>query len=282
MNELAEEYEMLDEALADLGDIEGSTTLDIGTGGGCLVSYLIKRKALGRIFAVDLFTGSLGLLREKLSPEEMVKVILIKADLRRLDFLKDCFFDLVTAYNTLSVVEMYTPGGTESVLSEVYRVLKPKGSFVIIEHFPVNMIKPIDEAQKIGVRFWKMHMELNKARSDSSAVEYTPQSLVDTISKFGFEACYREALATTYVEEYSDILPYITEKAKEIHDEKTRERLLRDARRLDKDGKRYGERSIPHFVIYARKSMSSRPSEARIPALAELYDTIHCRDLLGY
>ncbi|NIO37006.1 methyltransferase domain-containing protein, partial [Candidatus Bathyarchaeota archaeon] len=92
------EYEMLDEAFEDLGDISGSETLDIGTGGGSLVSYLVRRKGLERVFAIDLFTGTLGLLKGKLSSEDLLKVILIKADLRRLDFLRDGFFDLVTAY----------------------------------------------------------------------------------------------------------------------------------------------------------------------------------------
>jgi len=275
------EYEMLDEAFEDLGGISGSVTLDIGTGGGSLVSYLVRRKGLERVFAIDLFTGTLGLLRQKLSSEEMLKVIVIKADLRRLDFLRDCFFDLVTAYDTLSVVELFTPGGTKYVLNEVHRILKPEGFFVIIEHLPIDLVKPIDEAQKVGARSWDMHIGLNKARGESSGVEYTPQSLAEIIGSSGFEVSHWKELAATYLEEFSEsLIP--TEKIQRILDEKLRKKFFQEAERIYRDAKKYGMRSIPHHVVYATKPASPERRETVIPELTELYDTIRHRDILGY
>ena len=106
LEELLGEFKIFDEVFEDLGDISRLAALDIGSGGGSMVSYLVRKTGLERVFAIDLFTGTLGLLKEKLSSEELLKVTFIKADLRRLDFLQDCFFDLVTAYDTLSVVEL--------------------------------------------------------------------------------------------------------------------------------------------------------------------------------
>jgi len=88
LENLIGEYKMLDEAFEDLGDFSGLATLDIGSGGGSLVSYLVRKKGLERVFATDLFIGTLGLLKQKLSSEEMLKVIFIKADLRSLSNLE--------------------------------------------------------------------------------------------------------------------------------------------------------------------------------------------------
>lgn len=51
MENLIGEYKMLDEAFEDLGDFSGLATLDIGSGGGSLVSYLVRKKGLERAFA---------------------------------------------------------------------------------------------------------------------------------------------------------------------------------------------------------------------------------------
>ena len=279
------EYEMLDEAFEDLGDISGSETLDIGTGGGSMVSYLVRRKGLERVFAIDLFTGTLGLLKKQLSSEDLLKVILIKADLRRLDFLRDDFFDLVTAYDTLCVIEKYTPGGTDNVLNEVHRILKPEGCFIAIERFPLNLVKPVDEAQKVEARFVNLHFKLSKALHDPSSVEYTPQSLVKTIGNSGFEVSHWKELKTRYIEAEpgeTEFLPHTVKRIQKVSDEKLREGLLEEIMQIEKALKEYGMRSIPNFVVYAKKSLDGEQGEVEVPSLRKLYETVSCRDLLGY
>ena len=237
------------------------------------------------MFAIDLFTGTLGLLRVKLSSEELLKVILIKADLRRLDFLKDCFFDLVTSYDTLCVVEKFTPSGTENVLNEVCRILRPESYFVVIVQFPLDMSKPMDEAQKVGAAFLNLHLKLSKALHDPLSVEYTPQSLVKTIGNSGFEVSHWKELKTRYLEAEpgeSEFLSHTIKRIQKVSDEKLREGLLGEIMQIEKALKKYGMRSIPNFVVYAKKSLDGEQGEVEVPSLRKLYETVSCRDLLGY
>jgi len=273
---------MLDEVFEDLGDFSRQVSLDVGSGSGYLVSYLVRKIGHERVFAIDLFTGTLGLLNQKLSSNEMLKVIFIKADLRKLDFLKNCFFDLITAYDTLSVVEKFTPEGTEHVLNEVYRILKPEGSFVVVERWPIDLIRPIDEAQKVGAEFLSMFVRLDKALGEPAGVEYTPLSLVKTIENSGFKVSRWKELRTGYLEEYSGFGSYITERVQKVSDEKSRPELLQEIENIDRGGKKHGMRTIPHYVVYARKPFSAKRRKAKLPTLKKLYDTVHHKDLLGY
>lgn len=95
-------------------------------------------------------------LKKVLSEDLLLRTVVLKADLRRLDFLKDSFVDLVTAYDTLSVIEEYTPGGTPYVLNEARRILKTDGWLITVEHWPLESIKPVDRLKKLrfaGGRF---------------------------------------------------------------------------------------------------------------------------------
>ena len=182
----------------------------------------------------------------------------------------------------MSVVEKFTPGGTKNVLNEVYRILKPKGYFVVIEHWPIDLIRPIDEAQKVGAGFMSMFIKLDKALGEPAGVEYTTQSLMKTIKNSGFKVSHWKEFRTTYLEQYSGFGPYITERAKRVSDEKLREKLLQEIEEIDRDGEKYGMGTIPHYVVYAIKPCPAERREAKLPSLKELYDTIHHKDLLGY
>ena len=103
---------MLSSIIDEIDDISGWTALDMGSGPCTMVVCLANKIGDGRVFAVDLYTGLMDTLKKVLSEDLLLRTIVVKADLRRLDFLKDNFVDLVTAYNTLSVIEEYTPGGT--------------------------------------------------------------------------------------------------------------------------------------------------------------------------
>ncbi|MGD8505724.1 MAG: class I SAM-dependent methyltransferase [Candidatus Bathyarchaeota archaeon] len=103
---------MLNRVIDEIGDISGWTVLDMGSGPCAMVACLANRIGDGRVFAIDLFVGLMGALKKVLSEDLLLRTVVVKADLRRLDFLEDNFVDLVTAYDTLSVIEQYTPGGT--------------------------------------------------------------------------------------------------------------------------------------------------------------------------
>ena len=137
----------------EIGDISGWTVLDMGSGPCSLVVCLANRIDDGRVFAVDLYMGLMETLRKALSEDRLLRTVVVKADLRRLDFLKSGFFDLATAYDTLSVIEEYTPGGTPYVLNEARRILRPDGWFIAVEHWPLESIEPVDKAQETELRW---------------------------------------------------------------------------------------------------------------------------------
>jgi len=136
-----------------------------------MVVCLANKIGDGRVFAVDLFAGIMNNLKKALTWDRFVRTVVIKADLRRFDFFKDNFVDLITAYDTLSVIDQYTPDGTPYVLNEARRVLKPGGWFVVVDHEPVESIEPLDKAEEVEVRWWKVHMDVEKALGKSSGTE---------------------------------------------------------------------------------------------------------------
>jgi ubiquinone/menaquinone biosynthesis C-methylase UbiE len=180
------EEDVLSGVIDEIGDISGWAVLDMGSGPCTMVVCLAKRIGDGRVFAVDLYMGLMDALKKALSEDLVSRTAVLKADLRRLDFLRDSFVDLVTAYDTLSVIEKYTPGGTPYVLNEARRILKPEGWFVAVEHWPLESVKPVDKAQEADVRWWKIHKEIAQALGETIGVEYTPDTLQRTLRNAGF------------------------------------------------------------------------------------------------
>jgi len=63
------------------------------------------------------------------------RIVFIKANLSKLDFIKENYFDIVNLYFTVHTIESVTPGETLQVLKEMHRVLKPGGMLVITENY---------------------------------------------------------------------------------------------------------------------------------------------------
>jgi hypothetical protein len=200
--------------------------------------------------------------------------------LRRLDFLADGFVDLVTAYDTLSVVEQYTPGGTPYVLNEARRILKPKGWFIVVEHFPLASVKPVDEAQDAEVRWWRVHVKIAKALGETTGVEHTPDSLQRLLRKTGFTAIRWKRLANEGIEPCIRFGSKMIAKAEMIPDEELRESVLREMQSIEKEALKYGMRELPRFVVYARNPESKPMGKLKRIPLNQLYDTVRHRELL--
>lgn len=269
------EKDMLGNVLDEIGDMSGWTVLDMGSGPCSMVACLTERIGDGRVFAVDLYTGVMDSLKKTLSDDLLLKVVLIKADLRRLDFLRDDFVDLVTAYDTLSVVEQVTPGGTPYVLNEARRILKPGGWFVAIEHWPVETVKAMDKAEEVEVRWWRVHMEIAKALGETTGVEYTTDSLKKTLANAGFIVSHWKELERGDVEPGEKFIPYIIEKAKRIPNKALRERVLTEMKSIEEDGKKYGMRRFPRYAIYAKNPTRGRLKKLKPLPLKALYKMTH-------
>lgn len=95
--------------------VMGGYILDLGAGTGRLIKYL-----KGKIVAADISEEMLKIMKKKFS-----KVEIVCADAENLPF-KDGSFDLVVA--AFLIVHLKNP---EKCFSEVYRVLKDGGTFVV-------------------------------------------------------------------------------------------------------------------------------------------------------
>lgn len=269
------EKDMLGGVLDEIGDVSGWTALDMGSGPCSMVASLTERIGDGRVFAVDLFKGVMNSLKKTLSDDLLLKVVFIKADLRRLDFLRDAFVDLVTAYDTLSVVEQVTPGGTPYVLNEARRILKPGSWFVVIEHWPVETIEAMDKAEEVEVRWWRVHMEIAKALGETTGVEYTMDLLRKTLTNAGFIVSHWREVERGEVEPGEKFIPYIIEKAKGIPNKVLREKVLIEMKSIEEDGKKYGMRRFPRYVVYAKNPTHGRLKKLKPLPLKDLYRTTH-------
>jgi ubiquinone/menaquinone biosynthesis C-methylase UbiE len=274
------ENKALLEVLDEVGDISGWTVFDLGSGPCTVVACLAKRIGDGRVFAVDLYAGLMDTLRKALSEEQLLRTIALKTDLRRLDFLADGFVDLVTAYDTLSVVEQYTPGGTPYVLNEARRILKPKGWFVVVEHFPLASVKPVDEAQDVEVRWWRVHVKIAEALGETTGVEHTPDSLQRVLRKAGFTVIRWKRLENEGIEPGMRFGSKMVAKAKLIADKDFGEDVLREMRSIEREALKYGMRELPRFAVYARNPESKPMGKLKRIPLNQLYDTVRHRELL--
>lgn len=106
---------------------DDSTALDIGCGGGKAIKMLSAMIGQGKIYGIDyseeaVFTAS----RENAKDIACGKAIIKQASVSAIPF-GDHFFDVVSAIQT-----HYFWPDLKSDMAEVYRVLKPKGQFILV------------------------------------------------------------------------------------------------------------------------------------------------------
>lgn len=104
-----------------------SKILDVATGTGDLALMLANSSA-SEIIGVDISEGMLNVGRKKVSERNLSsKITLVQADSENLPF-EDNYFDVITVAYGIRNFENLEKG-----LSEMLRVLKPSGTFVILE-----------------------------------------------------------------------------------------------------------------------------------------------------
>ncbi len=101
--------------------------LDIATGTGDLAINLVQTGA-SKIVGLDISSGMLEVGRKKITEKRLQQTIeMIEGDSENLPF-KDNTFDAVTVAFGVRNFETLEKG-----LTEIHRVLKPKGTFVVLE-----------------------------------------------------------------------------------------------------------------------------------------------------
>ncbi|MCF6278782.1 MAG: bifunctional demethylmenaquinone methyltransferase/2-methoxy-6-polyprenyl-1,4-benzoquinol methylase UbiE [Flavobacteriaceae bacterium] len=105
-----------------------SDVLDIATGTGDLAINIAKNTSAKKIIGLDISEGMLNVGKEKIAKEKLSgKIEMILGDSEKLLF-KDNSFDAITVAFGVRNFEHLEKG-----LSEILRVLRPSGTFVILE-----------------------------------------------------------------------------------------------------------------------------------------------------
>jgi demethylmenaquinone methyltransferase/2-methoxy-6-polyprenyl-1,4-benzoquinol methylase len=151
-----------------VGDQKAESILDIATGTGDLAILFGKTEAK-KVVGLDLSPGMLEIGKKKVAAVGLSdKVEMIIGDSENLPF-PDASFDAVTVAFGVRNFETLEKG-----LDEIYRVLKPKGIFVVLE-----TSQPTQFPMKQGFQFYSKYIipTLGKIFSkDKSAYDYLPES----------------------------------------------------------------------------------------------------------
>ncbi|HDR7600941.1 class I SAM-dependent methyltransferase [Bacillus mycoides] len=106
---------------------ENAIILDIGCGGGKTIQTLSKRTPLGKIYGIDYSNQAVeNSKKANMKDVKAAKVIIHQASVSSIPYHPD-FFDLITAFQT-----HYFWPDVENDMKEVFRVLKPNGSFLLV------------------------------------------------------------------------------------------------------------------------------------------------------
>ena len=111
-----------------VGQANAKKVLDIATGTGDLAINIAKKTQDAKIIGLDISKGMLEVGKEKISKENLSENIeMILGDSENIPF-EDNSFDAITVAFGVRNFETLEKG-----LAEIYRVLKPKGVFVVLE-----------------------------------------------------------------------------------------------------------------------------------------------------
>lgn len=242
----------LENAFKDIGDISGFMIFDAGTE-GLAARFLAERIGDGRIIGTNKWIGFYKTARRTVR-DLLDKVVLIKDDMRFIDYLKDGFFDLVVSYDTIASIERSTPDGATPILRQFYRILKQKGRFLAIESPPLEDIEPLDEAQQFELELSGI---LQKTLERPSTRQYKPSQLSEVLSQIGFENIRWRMVSQGYKLSPSWVRKEVRGWDKflneTVENQEEKERLLKRIQEIRRQVKRTGLRSLPYYALYARK-----------------------------
>jgi len=119
-------------ALSALDLKEGMIVADLGSGPGRFTIPIAKAVgAKGKVYAIDIDEGSLKELSEAARSEGLSNVETIRADLTKGIPLPESHLDLAFMANVLH--DLVHSGTGDFIIKEVERVLKPGGTFAVLE-----------------------------------------------------------------------------------------------------------------------------------------------------
>lgn len=168
-----------------VGDTNPETILDIATGTGDLAINLTKTSAK-RIVGLDISEGMLDVGRSKIEKLQLQnRIEMVLADSEKIPFSDNSFDAITVAFGVRNFENL------EKGLSEIYRVLKKGGCFVVLE-----TSVPTKTPYKQGYQFYstKILPNIGKVFSkDKSAYKY----LSDSAAAFPYGEAFNNILEKT-------------------------------------------------------------------------------------
>ena len=249
---MSTDRETLDNAFKDIGDVSGLTVFDAGPE-GVVSRYLAERIGDGRIIGVNIWLEAYNKVRKSLGDELMNKVVFIKDDMRSIDYLKDSFFDLLVSYDTLISVETMTPGGTLPILRQFYRILKPDGWFLAIEHPALREFSPANKAQELELELRRLLCQIRKEEFGKGT--YRPTHLSEMLRRIGFVGMYWKTVSQGQYATPNEVSAMI-EGIRNVANErikKSKETPLGEIEDLARQAREIGLCEPPYYALYGRK-----------------------------
>jgi demethylmenaquinone methyltransferase/2-methoxy-6-polyprenyl-1,4-benzoquinol methylase len=187
-----------------VGNTNPETVLDIATGTGDLAINLTKTSAK-KIIGLDISDGMLEVGRTKINKLQLnSKIEMVLADSEELPFEANSFDAITVAFGVRNFENL------EKGLGEIYRVLKPGGTFVVLE-----TSVPTKTPYKQGYRFYSTKILPTIGRvfskdkvaykylSDSAASFPYGEAFNNILQKMGFIAIENKpqtfGVATIYI-----------------------------------------------------------------------------------
>lgn len=170
-----------------VGNTNPDAVLDIATGTGDLAINLTKTGA-NRIVGLDLSEGMLAVGRKKIGEKNLSEQIeMVQGDSEALPFEENSFDAITVAFGVRNFEDL------EKGLSEIHRVLKPGGIFVVLEtsvptkfpfkqgyHFYTRYLLPV-----IGKLFSKDKVAYSYLSESAAAFPYG-ENFNNILRKIGF------------------------------------------------------------------------------------------------
>ncbi len=110
-----------------VADSKPNLVLDVATGTGDLAINISKNTSAKKIIGLDISEGMLNVGKQKVAKENLNNVELVLGDSEKIPFDNNTFDAITVAFGIRNFETL------ERGLAEILRVLKPKGTFVILE-----------------------------------------------------------------------------------------------------------------------------------------------------
>lgn len=130
--------------------------LDVGCGGGVSVRILSKNPKIDKVFGID-YSEDMVKLSRKYNKNQIKSGIaeIIQADVKELPFKND-HFDIITAFDTVNFWL-----DNKKAISEIFRTLKPDGSFFIVNAYPKEGTKWHDFVRYKSEKDYRNYLDSN-------------------------------------------------------------------------------------------------------------------------